>query len=112
LFPYAEVPAIIGASALAGILMFALSGFKAPALKGELVGGLPQALGVVLYNPDKWLYAVLLIGFLLLAATVAAVVLVEPERIVPDSALRVGAAQSPDEPKLEDGARPKEVVRR
>lgn len=115
LFPYAEIPAILGAAALAGILMFALSNFRVPELRGELTGGLPQVLGPALYSVDGWLYAVLLIGFLLLAATVAAVVLVEPERIVPDSALKVGTVgQSPDEPKPGEAqpSKEKEVVRR
>jgi NADH-quinone oxidoreductase subunit J len=72
----------LGALALAGVLIFAVSHFQAPASPATLNGGLPQALGPLLYDPEKWLYALLAVGFLLLVATVAAVVLIEPERII------------------------------
>lgn len=85
LLPGLQVPAILGSAALAGVLIYALSRFSAPANPGVLNGGLPQALGPLLYSPEKWLYALLLVGFLLLVATIAAVVLVEPERIVPEA---------------------------
>jgi len=42
----------------------------------KLAGGLPGPVGELLYG--RWLYAVLLIAVLLFAATVAAVVLVQP----------------------------------
>lgn len=72
----------LGALALAGVLTFAVTRFQPPANAPALNGGLPQALGPLLYDPEKWLYALLVVGFLLLVATVAAVVLIEPERIV------------------------------
>jgi len=71
-----------GALGLASVLIFAVTRFQPPANAPALGGGLPQALGPLLYDPEKWLYALLAVGFLLLVATVAAVVLIEPERIV------------------------------
>ncbi|WP_038047431.1 NADH-quinone oxidoreductase subunit J family protein [Thermus caliditerrae] len=62
----------------------------------DLQGGLPQALGPLLYG--DWLFVLLAVGFLLMAATVVAVALVQPTR--PLDALR------PEERKEE-----KEVVR-
>ncbi|MBO1435714.1 NADH-quinone oxidoreductase subunit J [Meiothermus sp. CFH 77666] len=72
----------LGAIGLAGLLTFAVTRFQPPANAPALGGGLPQALGPLLYDPEKWLYALLVVGFLLLVATVAAVVLIEPERII------------------------------
>jgi NADH-quinone oxidoreductase subunit J len=72
-----------GALGLASVLIFAVTRFQPPANAPALGGGLPQALGPLLYDPERWLYALLAVGFLLLVATVAAVVLIEPERIVP-----------------------------
>lgn len=72
----------LAALGLAGVLTFAVTRFQPPAEAPALGGGLPQSLGLLLYDPEKWLYALLVVGFLLLAATVAAVVLIEPERIV------------------------------
>lgn len=72
---------LVGALGLAGVLIYAVTRFQAPANPGTLNGGLPQFLGPLLYDPNKWLYALLVVGFLLLVATIAAVVLVEPERI-------------------------------
>lgn len=74
--------AALGALGLAGVLTYAVTRFQPPASTPALGGGLPQALGPLLYDPEKWLYALLVVGFLLLVATVAAVVLIEPERIV------------------------------
>lgn len=74
--------AALGALGLAGVLTYAVTRFQPPAGTPTLGGGLPQALGPLLYDPEKWLYALLVVGFLLLVATVAAVVLIEPERIV------------------------------
>jgi len=73
----------LGALSLASVLIFAAIRFQPPADAPALGGGLPQVLGPLLYDPEKWLYALLAVGFLLLVATVAAVVLIEPERIVP-----------------------------
>ncbi|RDI94695.1 NADH-quinone oxidoreductase [Meiothermus sp. QL-1] len=81
LLPRLPWVAALGAAGLAGLLIFALSRFQPPASPGRLEGGLPQALGPLLYDPERWLLALLAVGFLLLVATVAAVVLVEPERI-------------------------------
>ncbi|GEM82805.1 MULTISPECIES: NADH-quinone oxidoreductase subunit J [Meiothermus] len=72
----------LGAAGLAAVLVYALTRFQPPANAPALGGGLPQALGPLLYDPEKWLYALLVVGFLLLVATVAAVVLIEPERII------------------------------
>jgi NADH-quinone oxidoreductase subunit J len=44
----------------------------------DLQGGLPQALGPLLYG--DWLLVLLAVGFLLMAATVVAVALVQPAR--------------------------------
>ena len=82
LLPGLQIPAIVGALGLGAALIFALTRFQAPANPPALNGGLAQALGPLLYSQDKWLYALLAVGFLLLVATVAAVVLVEPERII------------------------------
>jgi NADH-quinone oxidoreductase subunit J len=72
--------ALLGALILAGGLIAALAHFSPPAHPAPLHGGLPQALGPLLYGAGDWLYVTLLIGFLLLVATVVAVVLVEPHR--------------------------------
>jgi len=81
LLPGLQAPALVGALGLAAVLIYALTHFQAPANPPALNGGLAQALGPLLYSPERWLYALLVVGFLLLVATVAAVVLVEPERI-------------------------------
>lgn len=81
LFPWLPWVAGLGAVGLAGVLVLAHSYFQPPASPAALYGGLPQALGPLLYDPEQWLYALLLVGFLLLVATVAAVVLIEPERM-------------------------------
>ncbi len=72
----------LGALGLAGLLTFVVTRFQPPAGAPGLSGGLPQTLGPLMYDPEKWLYALLAVGFLLLVATVAAVVLIEPERII------------------------------
>lgn len=72
---------LVGALGLAAALIYAVTRFQAPASPGALNGGLAQNIGPLLYDPNKWMYALLVVGFLLLVATVAAVVLVEPERI-------------------------------
>jgi NADH-quinone oxidoreductase subunit J len=95
LFPRLPWVAGLGAVGLAGVLVLAISHFQPPASPPGLQGGLPQALGPVLYDPQQWLYALLLVGFLLLVATVAAVVLIEPERITSQPA--------PEAPKDEPG---------
>jgi len=61
------------------VLAYAFSGVGPvnPLADVKLAGGLPGPLGKLLYGP--WLYAVLLIAVLLFAATVAAVVLVQPQ---------------------------------
>lgn len=82
LLPRLPWVAALGALGLAGLLIFVALQFSPPAAPGSLGGGLPQALGPLLYDPEKWLFALLAVGFLLLVATVAAVVLVEPERIL------------------------------
>lgn len=106
LLPAMPIPAVLGGLGLAGALIFALTRFQAPANPPALNGGLAQVLGPLLYSPEKWLYALLVVGFLLLVATVAAVVLVEPERII--QATGHSAHPKADEP----GPDPKEVVRR
>ena len=73
---------LVGSMGLAAVLIFTVTRYAAPANAPSLDGGLPQALGPLLYDPNRWLYALLVVGFLLLVATVAAVVLVEPERII------------------------------
>ncbi|WP_027893868.1 NADH-quinone oxidoreductase subunit J [Calidithermus chliarophilus] len=88
MLPGLQVPAVVGALGLAGVLTYAVTRFTAPPNPGTLGGGLPQALGPLLYSPEKWLYALLVVGFLLLVATIAAVVLVEPERIVPEKVIK------------------------
>lgn len=93
--------AALGAIALAAVLMIATRNIPAPQQVGNLSGGLPQAIGPVLYGP--WLYALLAVGFLLLVATVAAVALVQPER--PLDALT-------DEEKIRRTPASKEEVRR
>nr|WP_182482483.1 NADH-quinone oxidoreductase subunit J [Meiothermus luteus] len=82
LLPRLPWVAALGALGLASLLTFAALQFSPPASPGSLAGGLPQALGPLLYDPERWLFALLAVGFLLLVATVAAVVLVEPERIL------------------------------
>ncbi|GGM97983.1 NADH-quinone oxidoreductase subunit 10 [Thermus composti] len=62
---------------VAGALFSGLWGLK-PALGQDLKGGLPQALGPLLYG--DWLFVLLAVGFLLMAATVVAVALVQPSR--------------------------------
>lgn len=89
----------LGALGLAGVLILAVSRFQPPASPPGLNGGLPQALGPLLYDPEKWLYALLAVGFLLLVATVAAVVLVEPERII-------AATNHPAHPRRDDQPNP------
>jgi len=74
---------------------------RVPPQVGNLNGGLPQAIGPVLYGP--WLYALLAVGFLLLVATVAAVALVQPDK--PLDALT-------DEEKIQRTPASKEEVRR
>ena len=80
---------------VAGVLATGLWGLRL-AFTQDLKGGLPQALGPLLYG--DWLFVLLAAGFLLMAATVVAVALVQPTR--PLDALR------PEERKEE-----KEVVR-
>ena len=69
-------------AALAAVFFLALAyafsgiGPEHPLAEIKLAGGLPGPLGRLLYGP--WLYVVLLIAVLLFAATVAAVVLVQP----------------------------------
>jgi|UniRef100_A0A7C3HSJ9 NADH-quinone oxidoreductase subunit J len=82
LLPRLTWVAALGALGLAGVLTYTVTRFQPLADVPALGGGLPQALGPLLYDPEKWLYALLAVGFLLLVATVAAVVLIEPERIV------------------------------
>ncbi|KPD28456.1 NADH-quinone oxidoreductase [Thermus scotoductus] len=81
-----------------GVALVLLSGLWGVnlAFTKDLQGGLPQALGPLLYG--DWLFVLLAVGFLLMAATVVAVALVQPTR--PLDAL------SPEERKEE-----KEVVR-
>ncbi|WP_457631551.1 NADH-quinone oxidoreductase subunit J family protein [Oceanithermus sp.] len=61
------------------VLAYAFSGLGPanPLAEIKLAGGLPGALGGLLYG--DWLYAVLLVAVLLFAATVAAVVVVQPQ---------------------------------
>lgn len=61
---------------LAMVLAFAHPGPVHPLAEIKLAGGLPGALGQLLYG--SWLYVVLLVAVLLFAATVAAVVMVQP----------------------------------
>ncbi|TFU25598.1 NADH-quinone oxidoreductase subunit J [Thermus tengchongensis] len=81
-----------------GVALVLLSGLWGLnlAFTKDLQGGLPQALGPLLYG--DWVFVLLAVGFLLMAATVVAVALVQPTR--PLDALR------PEERKEE-----KEVVR-
>ncbi|EIA40033.1 NADH-quinone oxidoreductase subunit 10 [Thermus parvatiensis] len=60
---------------VAGVLLSGLWGLRL-AFTQDLKGGLPQALGPLLYG--DWLFVLLATGFLLMAATVVAVALVEP----------------------------------
>ncbi|SDE64909.1 NADH dehydrogenase subunit J [Thermus arciformis] len=62
---------------VAGALLSGLWGLR-PAFTQDLKGGLPQALGPLLYG--DWLLVLLAVGFLLMAATVVAVALVQPAR--------------------------------
>jgi len=71
----------VGAALAAGfflVLAYAYSGLGPvhPLADIKLAGGLPAAIGERLYGP--WLFVVLLIAVLLFAATLAAVVLVQP----------------------------------
>lgn len=68
---------------VAGALLSGLGGLKL-AFGKDLQGGLPGALGPLLYG--DWLLVLLAVGFLLMAATVVAVALVQPCR--PLDALR------------------------
>ncbi len=70
---------------LALLLSLALGGLLASGVYGlnlapeaRLEGGLPQALAPLLYG--DWLLVLLAVGFLLLVATVVAVVLVQPDK--------------------------------
>lgn len=87
--------ALLLALGVAGVLLSGLWGLRL-AFTQNLEGGLPQVLGPLLYG--DWLLVLLAVGFLLMAATVVAVALVQPTR--PLDALR------PEERKEE-----KEVVR-
>ncbi len=78
-----------------GVFLVLFSGLLGLTLDKDLGGGLPQALGPLLYG--DWLLVLLAVGFLLMAATVVAVVLVQPNR--PLDALR------------EEERKEKEVVR-
>lgn len=62
---------------VAGLFYLGLSGLS-PKAEKDLQGGLPQALGPLLYG--DWLFALLGVGLLLLVATVAAVTLVQPRK--------------------------------
>ncbi len=62
---------------VAGMLLSGLWGLNL-AFTQDLKGGLPQALGPLLYG--DWLFVLLAVGFLLMAATVVAVALVQPSR--------------------------------
>ncbi len=75
--------AVLLALGVAGALLSGLGGLKL-ALGKDLQGGLPQALGPLLYG--DWLLVLLAVGFLLMVATVVAVALVQPSR--PLDALR------------------------
>jgi len=71
----------VGAALAAAFFLLLAYAFSAlgpehPLAVIKLAGGLPGQLGQLLYGP--WLYAALLIAVLLFAATVAAVVLVQP----------------------------------
>ncbi|WP_027881565.1 NADH-quinone oxidoreductase subunit J family protein [Meiothermus rufus] len=101
LLPRLPWAAALGALGLAGVLVYGLIRYQPAANPPALGGGLPQALGPLLYDPEKWLFALLAVGFLLLVATVAAVVLVEPERIL--AATTHPAHPSQKEEKVEVG---------
>ena len=106
---------LVGSIGLAAVLIFAVTRFQVPANAPSLNGGLPQALGPLLYDPNRWLYALLVVGFLLLVATVAAVVLVEPERIIKATghAAHPDADDQPKPPKAATGdKKEKEAVGR
>lgn len=60
-----------------GLFYLGLSGLS-PKVGKDLQGGLPQALGPLLYG--DWLFALLGVGLLLLVATVAAVTLVQSRK--------------------------------
>ncbi len=62
---------------VAGMLLSGLGGLNL-AFTQDLQGGLPQALGPLLYG--DWVFVLLAVGFLLMAATVVAVALVQPSR--------------------------------
>lgn len=63
-----------------GVFLLLFSGLTGLGLTldKDLSGGLPQALGPLLFG--DWLLVLLGVGFLLMAATVVAVVLVQPSR--------------------------------
>lgn len=76
---------LVGSKPLAALLSLGAAALFYLGLSGlslgqgkDLQGGLPQALGPLLYG--DWLFALLGVGFLLLVATVAAVALVQPQR--------------------------------
>ncbi|WP_117237273.1 NADH-quinone oxidoreductase subunit J family protein [Thermus sediminis] len=76
---------LVGSRPLAALLALGVAGLLLSGLFGlglvfgkDLQGGLPQALGPLLYG--EWLFVLLAVGFLLMVATVVAVVLVEPSR--------------------------------
>jgi len=62
---------------MAGVLLSGLWGLQLT-FGQDLKGGLPQALGPLLYG--DWLFVLLAVGFLLMVATVVAVALVQPPR--------------------------------
>lgn len=82
ILPGLKIPAIIGAVGLGGALIAALSTYKDSGLNPQLGGGQAEDIGAQLYDPNRWLFGLLVVGFLLLVATVVAVVLVEPERMI------------------------------
>lgn len=70
--------AAVGALAMGVGLWYAISRFQTPSSTGNLVAGLPEEIGLVMYGP--WVYGLLAVGALLLVATVVAVVLVQPDK--------------------------------
>ncbi len=73
---FAGVIGVALAAGLVAVLLQYTPAMSAIQAAKALQGGLPQGVGQALYGP--WVYAVELIGLLLLAATVAAVVMVQP----------------------------------
>ncbi|MGQ9510666.1 MAG: NADH-quinone oxidoreductase subunit J family protein [Thermaceae bacterium] len=67
-------------------LYLGLSELPVPESPPELQGGLPQALGPILYG--EWIFALLGVGFLLLVATVAAVTLVQARKPAPSKEVK------------------------